>query len=55
MQLVGSNEIIIYSVVEINFSWNDDSPKPSIIATYVKREDAILKKDLSKSFLNGVH
>jgi hypothetical protein len=48
MQLVGSNEIIIYSVVAIDFSWNDDSPKPSIIATYNKREDAILKKDLCK-------
>lgn len=48
MQLVGSNETIIYSVVEIDFSWVGDEPRPNIIATYSKREDAIMKKDLCK-------
>ena len=48
MQLVGSNETIIYSVVEIDFSWAGDEPRPHIIATYSKREDAIMKKDLCK-------
>ena len=48
MQLVGSNERIIYSVVEIDFSWVGDEPRPNIIATYSKREDAVMKKDLCK-------
>jgi hypothetical protein len=48
MQLVGSNETIIYSVVEIDFSWVGDEQRPNIIATYSKREDAVMKKDLCK-------
>ena len=48
MKLVGSNETIIYSVVEIDFSWVGNEPRTTIKATYAKREDAIMKKDLCK-------
>ena len=41
-------ENIIYSVVQIDFSWVGNEPRPSIIATYAKREDAITKKDLMR-------
>ena len=41
-------ETIIYAVVEIDFSWVGNEPRPTIIKTYAKREDAIMKKDLCK-------
>jgi len=48
MKLVGSNDTIIYSVVEIDFSWVGNEPRPNIIKSYANREDAIMKKDLCK-------
>jgi hypothetical protein len=41
-------EYIIYSVVEIDFHWGSDEPKPSIIHTYADFKEAVTKKDLCK-------
>jgi len=42
------NNNIIYCVVQIDWSWHGNEPRPSIIATYGNREDAIQKQDLMK-------
>jgi hypothetical protein len=41
-------EYIIYSVVEIDFHWGSDEPKPSILHTYADFKEAVTKKDLCK-------
>ena len=42
------NNTIIYCVVQIDWTWTTNEPRPSIIATYGNREDAIQKQDLMK-------
>ena len=42
------NNNIIYCVVQIDWTWTTNEPRPSIIATYGNREDAIQKQDLMK-------
>ena len=42
------NNNIVYCVVQIDWAWTNDEPRPSIIATYADREDAIQKQDLMK-------
>ena len=41
-------EYIIYSVVEIDFHWGSDEPRPSILHTYADFKEAVTKKDLCK-------
>ena len=42
------NNNIVYCVVQIDWTWTTNEPRPSIIATYGNREDAIQKQDLMK-------
>ena len=42
------NNNIVYCVVQIDWAWTNEEPRPSIIATYADREDAIQKQDLMK-------
>ena len=46
MEKVNNN--IVYCVVQIDWAWTNDEPRPSIIATYADREDAVQKQDLMK-------
>jgi hypothetical protein len=41
-------DIIVYSVVKVDFAWRDEEARPSIIATYTDRQQAIDKKHLCK-------
>ncbi len=42
------NNNIVYCVVQIDWTWTTNEPRPSIIATYGNREDAVQKQDLMK-------
>ncbi|MDA0764128.1 MAG: hypothetical protein O3A39_06805 [Proteobacteria bacterium] len=42
------NDIIIYSVVKIEFTWQNKEPRPFIITTYKDFKDAVAKKDLCR-------
>ena len=42
------NNNIVYCVVQIDWTWTTNEPRPSIITTYGNREDAIQKQDLMK-------
>ena len=46
MEKVNNN--IVYCVVQIDWAWTNDEPRPSIIATYASREDAVQKQDLMR-------
>ena len=42
------NNNIVYCVVQIDWGWTTNEPRPSIIATYASREDAVQKQDLMR-------
>ena len=42
------NNNIVYCVVQIDWTWTTNEPRPSIIATYGNREDAIQNQVLMK-------
>ena len=46
MEKVNNN--IVYCVVQIDWAWTNDEPRPSMIATYADREAAVQKQDLLK-------